>query len=330
MRPGTPHFVISSEDCLAIGGHFYSWKTLDKTMMAMVFERYVGTLTTNTAHSKCGIVFIRMLSYLTCVRNNHKTDDDGLWKPAEQELAHLIVITSYLSQLAPASFEDITEDIKTDSEDEGVEDEKERDERKAAAIARKAAFLERFEKDDPELFSFVEKERKLLLNRYNVDETWQNTDEFEHDFEYAVQALIPNLIDAVCRDTPTFLDDIVTAEHTLLMYSKEFHTQLLEVAEEGDEVQSQIHPSDALRDTIKAAREKYKIPTTLTFSRTPSLPRRTDEKFVTPPHLKNEGTKSAKDTVIGKAAKKFLVTSNVKRKNATEAGPSKVKRRKPE
>ena len=64
-------------------------KTLDKTMMALVFERYVAPLTTNTAHARCGIVFIRMLSYLTtALRDRTKSENgDVMWIPDARELA---------------------------------------------------------------------------------------------------------------------------------------------------------------------------------------------------------------------------------------------------
>ena len=122
MQPGTAHFVISTEDCLAVGGHFYSPGTLDRTMMCMVFERYVAQNITNTAHTKCGALFIRKLCYLNSAFA-YANEKDSLWLPTARELAHMIVITAYLDQLAPFEVEDLSEDIQRDPEDDGGEHE---------------------------------------------------------------------------------------------------------------------------------------------------------------------------------------------------------------
>jgi len=318
MQPGTPHFVISTEDCLAVGGHFYSAPTLDKTMMAMVFEHYVGHLTTNTAHSKCGIVFIRMLSYVHYAYRNFNVDtigsedEDNVWMPSTLEVAHLVVIVSYLDQLDPTVFEDFTEgDLQTDSEDEGVETKDERCKRKKKAAARKAKLLRKGE--DVEFVSLDNKRKTITVNAHNTDETWQKTEEFAHDFAFAVDTLVPEFINTLCENEPTSpLNDIITVERTLLEYSENFHKQYKNSADDDDEIPLPLTPSEKLASVLEAARKKYKSPSP-------------EPRKIVPDYVDDEfkfDFKKEMNMVKGKEE------SAAKRKITAQAGPSKVKRTK--
>lgn len=61
MRPGQPHFVVTLNDCLAVGGHFYSSTNYSGTLRSLVTEHYVGRLVTNTEHTTSPIVLFKLL-----------------------------------------------------------------------------------------------------------------------------------------------------------------------------------------------------------------------------------------------------------------------------
>ena len=56
MKPYTVHYVVTTEDCLAIGGHFYSSHMYTWMLSAMVVEHYIGNLVTNTSHLHMPII----------------------------------------------------------------------------------------------------------------------------------------------------------------------------------------------------------------------------------------------------------------------------------
>ncbi|TDL14726.1 hypothetical protein BD410DRAFT_845782 [Rickenella mellea] len=61
MRPGTPHFVVTVEDALAVGGHFYNRQTFSETLRALVLEHKYGANLTNTEHLTSPIILIKLL-----------------------------------------------------------------------------------------------------------------------------------------------------------------------------------------------------------------------------------------------------------------------------
>lgn len=62
MRPGTPHFVVTVEDCLALGGHFYNKETFSSTLSSIALEHYMGLALTNTDHPTAPLVLFKLLS----------------------------------------------------------------------------------------------------------------------------------------------------------------------------------------------------------------------------------------------------------------------------
>ena len=62
MRPGTHHFVVTLEHCLAIGGHFYNKNNFLATMHSLIYEHYFGKWITNTAHPTSPIILFKTLS----------------------------------------------------------------------------------------------------------------------------------------------------------------------------------------------------------------------------------------------------------------------------
>lgn len=61
MQPGTPHHIISTEDTIAIGGHFFSTFLFSKTLEALIIEHFVAEFITNTEHTEVHIVLFKML-----------------------------------------------------------------------------------------------------------------------------------------------------------------------------------------------------------------------------------------------------------------------------
>ena len=64
MPPFTPHFVLTTEDCFAVGGHFYNYKCMEKTIEAIVVEHYFGLNWVNTEHPTAPIILFKMLDEL--------------------------------------------------------------------------------------------------------------------------------------------------------------------------------------------------------------------------------------------------------------------------
>ena len=63
MRPGTVHLVVTSEHCLAAGGHFYSSVAFKRTLEALIFERYFGKYITNAEHPSSPLLIFKMLNH---------------------------------------------------------------------------------------------------------------------------------------------------------------------------------------------------------------------------------------------------------------------------
>ena len=62
MRPGTCHFVVTLEHCLAIGGHFYNKDNFLATMHSLIYEHYFGKWITNTVYPFSPIVLFKTFS----------------------------------------------------------------------------------------------------------------------------------------------------------------------------------------------------------------------------------------------------------------------------
>ena len=61
MPPGTLHFVITTKDCFAVGGHFYNMGCMPLTMEALVTEHFFGNEWTNTEHPTVPIILFKLL-----------------------------------------------------------------------------------------------------------------------------------------------------------------------------------------------------------------------------------------------------------------------------
>jgi hypothetical protein len=86
MPPGTPHYVITTKDSFAVGGHFYNYEGMFYTMHAMVAEHYFGHIWSNTDHPSVPIVLFKMV-------------DDVLFRLKEKRLGNLCKFLLALSYL---------------------------------------------------------------------------------------------------------------------------------------------------------------------------------------------------------------------------------------
>ena len=104
MRPGTPHLVLTFEDCLAVGGHFYSTATYELSLKSIMHEFYAGTVITNTHLPTAPIYLLKTLSYY---HSWMESLGDDSWKEKfaprfdARRLAALLVCCWYVPELPP-------------------------------------------------------------------------------------------------------------------------------------------------------------------------------------------------------------------------------------
>lgn len=61
MMAGTPHAVLTLEDSLAEGGHFYSGLHYRRTLYALLHEHFCGNYICNASHPKAPLVLFKTL-----------------------------------------------------------------------------------------------------------------------------------------------------------------------------------------------------------------------------------------------------------------------------
>ena len=59
MHPGTPHFVVTTQSCVAYGMHFYSLYALEGTLHAMIAEHFNGGGIVNTEHTQAPLLLLK-------------------------------------------------------------------------------------------------------------------------------------------------------------------------------------------------------------------------------------------------------------------------------
>jgi len=64
MKANAPHAVFTTEHCIAVGGHFFSFSNMQQTMFGLVHAFVMDTLVTNTEHPRTRVLLFRMLQYL--------------------------------------------------------------------------------------------------------------------------------------------------------------------------------------------------------------------------------------------------------------------------
>ena len=78
MRPNTVHAVITTKDCLAIGGHFYNRNTFDRTLDAAVIEHFFGNTITNTQHPNSFIILFKQFYAYVKIFQTQEAEADGV------------------------------------------------------------------------------------------------------------------------------------------------------------------------------------------------------------------------------------------------------------
>ena len=77
MMPCTPHAVLTGEECIALGGHFYNSGQFKRTTYAMVYEHFCGNYVCNAAHPRAPLLLFKALSSYA---------DEMLARPAQKRL----------------------------------------------------------------------------------------------------------------------------------------------------------------------------------------------------------------------------------------------------
>lgn len=107
LRPGTPHFVITLEDSMAVGGHFYSMPSMKSTLRAMMLEHYFGGTVTNSAHPQSPIALVKLLDFFVDIfdparRKDNREVRNELWSSIDRKMISYLCLTIYhLDQLEP-------------------------------------------------------------------------------------------------------------------------------------------------------------------------------------------------------------------------------------
>lgn len=78
MRPCTKHFVVTTKDCIAVGGHFYSALAFNDTMMAMIVEHFAGDVVTNNQHSKSPLILFKLAEHYRSTMKTTKETPKGV------------------------------------------------------------------------------------------------------------------------------------------------------------------------------------------------------------------------------------------------------------
>lgn len=104
MQPGTPHYVITIEDALAIGGHFFNLPTMEFTLRAILIEHFFGSSVTNIAYPQAAIALMKLVDHLVDVYDSsrHKRQVRNEVKNIQvSSVACLCVLVTHLDQLYP-------------------------------------------------------------------------------------------------------------------------------------------------------------------------------------------------------------------------------------
>jgi hypothetical protein len=63
MRPGTRHYVVTVENCLALGGHFYNRDNLGRTATSLIYQHFLGDILHNTEHSHAIFILLKLVHH---------------------------------------------------------------------------------------------------------------------------------------------------------------------------------------------------------------------------------------------------------------------------
>jgi hypothetical protein len=63
MRPGTRHYVITVEHCLALGGHFYNRNNFSRSATSIIYQHFLGVTINNTEHSHATFILLKLVHF---------------------------------------------------------------------------------------------------------------------------------------------------------------------------------------------------------------------------------------------------------------------------
>jgi hypothetical protein len=132
MRPGTRHYVVTTENCLAIGGHFYNRDNFSRTAIGIIHQHFLGVSLNNTEHSRATVILFRLVhQYYQCYHMENKDIakclrscmflilfgqisflivQKGIF-PKPKELIWLMLVVFYLPYLSPENDEDAPAEV---------------------------------------------------------------------------------------------------------------------------------------------------------------------------------------------------------------------------
>ena len=65
MRSNIQHLVVTTSDCIALGGHFYSSVAYHDTLKGMIAEHFLGGIITNASHTMSPLILCQAMVALT-------------------------------------------------------------------------------------------------------------------------------------------------------------------------------------------------------------------------------------------------------------------------
>ena len=105
MQPATPHFVITIEDALAIGGHFYSSPTMELSVRGLLLEHFFGSAIVNAAYPPSPIALMKLLDYLVDVldpkRHQREVRNEVKKHIRAETVVLLCVLIQHIKQIGP-------------------------------------------------------------------------------------------------------------------------------------------------------------------------------------------------------------------------------------
>lgn len=63
MQPGVPHFVITLDNSICYGGHFYGTTTMQLTLQSLIHTFVLDKFLTNTTHQPSRLLLRRILLF---------------------------------------------------------------------------------------------------------------------------------------------------------------------------------------------------------------------------------------------------------------------------
>lgn len=102
MQPNTPHCVLTIDDCFAVGGHFYSMATMDRTLDGLICHHSFGHLLTNESHSRSRVFILKKFAHITQTIQDSNLTLESMHLD-RNEVAYLFLTTINLHHLSASA-----------------------------------------------------------------------------------------------------------------------------------------------------------------------------------------------------------------------------------